>query len=74
MYIEVGPRYGRDYPSGKAALRDWDANKDFTVLEGAQYGVAINKADAESIIPEDHIVIRYSNNERTVRVPDKKKP
>jgi hypothetical protein len=33
--LTVVPAYGRDYASGAAAVADWDAGKDFRVV---QYG------------------------------------
>lgn len=32
--IEVIPAYGRDYKTGKAALADWAAGKDFKIVGG----------------------------------------
>ena len=60
-YIEVGPAYGRDYKTGAAALADWAANKDFTVYEGAPYGVKTNKSDCDNMKIEK-VIIRYNRN------------
>ena len=40
--LTVVPAYGRDYKSVKAALADWEADKDFHIAGGGPY---INKAD-----------------------------
>lgn len=45
--ITVGPAYGRDYKSKAAAIADWNADKDFTVLSmGRWCGAKVNKPDA----------------------------
>jgi hypothetical protein len=50
------PAYGRDYSSGKAAIADFLAGKDFSLaslFHGAGY---VSKADFE---PRDRVSIRY---------------
>lgn len=40
-YLDVKPAYGWDYKCKADVLKDWNANKDFQMLDGAY----INKAD-----------------------------
>lgn len=46
MYITVRPAYGRDYKTAKAVKADYEAGKDFVIVEfGHDYGRYINKDD-----------------------------
>jgi hypothetical protein len=52
MHITVGPAYGRDYITGKAAEEDWNAGKDFKILTyGPDEGryISIRDAAAEGL-------------------------
>jgi len=52
------PAYGRDYKSAKAVQADWNANKDFKIIDmfGGNDGRAINKQDAD---PGKSYTVRY---------------
>lgn len=55
-YVSVVPAYGRDYTSQKAVKEDWEAGKDFLIMD-FQLGGYINKNDK----PKDMILnIRYN--------------
>jgi len=59
-YMEVGPAYGRDYKSLKEAKADWDADKDFVVLDwGPHEGKYLNKSQATSAFPGTVFMVRY---------------
>lgn len=47
--MTIVPSYGRDYTSGKAARADWEAGKDFTIMDMSSRddGRQINLADAQ---------------------------
>lgn len=49
-YIQVEPAYGRDYKTKKEVLADWNAGKDFRVVDffGGNDGKAINLQDAQT--------------------------
>jgi hypothetical protein len=77
-YITVAPGYGREYKSGKAAKADWDAGKDFIIVDilHSYYGRPINKQDAEE--SEERIVqvnIRFAQMRKftVVKTKGKKK-
>lgn len=64
MYVTLTPAYGRDYKSGKTALADYNAGKDFMLNTFDSPVVAINKSqcDAEGF----NVTIRFANNRKTV--------
>jgi len=67
MDIVLLPAYGRNYRSGKAALADWQANKDFMIATvGPSMNRYVSKASAD---PSWRIWIRYGRARRIVRVP-----
>lgn len=46
------PAYGRDYKNAAAVKKDWEANKDFIVMDismGRDDGRYINKSDFDAI-------------------------
>ena len=45
MYISAVPAYGRDYTSKAAVLADWNANKDFQIMDLRMSGY-INREQA----------------------------
>lgn len=47
--VTLVPAYGRDYKSGKEALADFDANKDFMLM--SMYGSGL--INREQIMPEE---------------------
>ena len=55
--MNLKPAYGRDYTSAKAVKDDWDANKDFVIVDivGGNAGRMINKEQA----PVGSYSIRY---------------
>jgi len=59
--MTLTPAYGRDYKSKKAALADWNANKDFVIndISSPHNGRNVNKADAERA-GLTHLMIRYN--------------
>jgi len=64
----VTPAYGRDYKSKKAALADWNANKDFIIndISNKWDGYPINKQGAEEYkLP---IMIRYDKLSKITNV------
>ena len=64
--IRVGPSYGRDYKSKESALRDWNQNRDFTIVWGRHSGRQINRAEANKLGLE--VQIRYWRNQRLTQV------
>jgi hypothetical protein len=62
MHLTVIPAYGRDYKSKKAALTDWNADKDFYVATLGQEGY-INRPEADAAMLT--IGIRY-NQQRSI--------
>jgi len=55
--LTVGGAYGRDYKSKKAVLADWNANKDFQILNmGPDCGRYLSKSDTEGMM----IHVRYN--------------
>jgi hypothetical protein len=74
-YLTVVPAYGRDYKSRKAAVADWDADKDFQIQDigaGADNGRYINKSDLAQFKPGTTVNIRYKNLTMTASVPPPK--
>lgn len=57
MTINVVPAYGRKYTSLTAALKDWDAGKDFKITSGMYAGAYINKEDARDGAVKVNIII-----------------
>ncbi len=56
--VHVQPAYGRSYASEEEVLRDWDANKDFTI-NGGPY---VNKSDWITYgNPMNNLVYFYKN-------------
>ena len=64
MSLTLIPAYGRDYKSAKAALADWNANKDFEIANPG-HPRYINKHDAEQHKYLD-CWIRYNRNQKIV--------
>ncbi len=61
-YLSATPAYGRDYKSAKAVKADWEAGKDFLVMDFRESGY-INKDDK----PENVTLnIRYQNLTKVV--------
>lgn len=65
-YVTLTPAYGRDYKSGKAAVADYDAGKDFILNTFDRPNTPINKSqcDADGF----KVTIRFNNNRNTVTV------
>lgn len=66
MSLTVVPAYGRDYTSKKLVLEDWEANKDFRIIEGSANGSYLNKSDAEQNGLE--VWVRYGNMRQIMKV------
>ena len=64
----VTPAYGRDYKSKKAALADWNANKDFIIndISNRWDGKPVNKQGAEE--GKLSIMIRYDQLRKITNV------
>ena len=64
----VTPAYGRDYKSKKAALADWNANKDFIIndISNRWDGKPVNKQGAEE--GKLSIMIRYDQLRKITKV------
>ncbi len=62
----VVPAYGRDYKSVKAVKADWEANKDFTIVDffSGEDGRAINKRDADAA--GVRVSVRYDRMTKSV--------
>ena len=60
------PAYGRDYTSAKAVKADWEAGKDFTIVDffDGNDGKAVNKQDAEAA--GISVTIRYNRLQKMV--------
>ena len=56
------PAYGRDYHSREAVLKDWEADKDFTL---ASTGQKINKSDYLEFAPHAQVKFRYSKKTKS---------
>lgn len=75
-WIEVIPYRaapGRDYSNQKAVQADWDADKDFTVVEwgGMPASTTTNRADirAMNASGEDiKVIVRYAKLQKTYAV------
>lgn len=66
VHITVGPAYGRDYITAKAALDDWQAGKDFRILTaGPDEGRYISNRDGGGL----KIAIRFNHLREIIRVP-----
>jgi hypothetical protein len=65
--MTISGAYGRDYKSLKAAQKDWDANKDFTMRDlfhgGGTY---VNKEDAANM--REAIMVRYDQDRKIGRL------
>jgi len=75
MYIELLPAYGRDYKSGKDALKDWDELKDFviTTVGHPDCGRYCNLDDVKRYGPDDVYMLRYNQKRDIVQAwPPKK--
>jgi hypothetical protein len=69
-YLTVVPAYGRDYRSGKAALADWKAGKDFRIATvGPDDGRYMSVRD---MTPDLRVIIRYNQLRGTVNAPNVK--
>ncbi len=62
-FIHVTPAYGRDYKSLKAALADWNVERDFILQDvSSPYdGKPINKQQCDG----KHVFLRYGNLRKT---------
>lgn len=59
-YMEIAGAYGRDYKSLKDAKADWDANKDFQILDvGPNMGRYINKAQLSELPAGTTLMVRF---------------
>lgn len=59
-YMEIAGAYGRDYKSLKDAKADWDANKDFQILDvGPNMGRYINKAQLSEMPAGTTLMVRF---------------
>ena len=54
----LSPAYGRDYKSKKAALADFEANKDF-IIENITDIYCGKPVNAEQLKPGDRIQLRF---------------
>lgn len=54
--LTLGPAYGRDYTSRKAALADFEAGKDFVVWPSGQY---TTRGELLSMLGPRLVRIRY---------------
>ena len=62
--MTVRGAYGRTYKSLKAAKADWDADKDFVIVDMFHGGgTYVNKADAINM--SESIMLRYDNDRKT---------
>ena len=64
-FLTVLPAYGRDYKSGKAALVDFNANKDFVTATFDHPARYINK---EQIEAGTEVMIRFKKATTFVKV------
>ena len=66
--MELVPAYGRDYKSAKAVKADFDANKDFIIVDfhSPYYGKAINKQDIA--VDGAHVLLRYDRLRKVVAI------
>jgi len=64
--MELIPAYGRDYKSAKAVKADFDANKDFLIVDlgSRYYGKLVNKQDLA--IDGAHVMIRYDRLQKVM--------
>lgn len=66
--IQIVPAYGRDYTSKQKAQADFDADKDFRILDVSNKynGKYINKSQ---IVGEyDEVWVRYNNLQRKAKL------
>jgi hypothetical protein len=63
--LTVGPAYGRDYHNKAQIEADWEAGKDFVVLDVSSrwYGSYINREDAERAGIQ-RVNVRYQQNRK----------
>lgn len=54
------PAYGRDYKSKKAVMADWEAGRDFLILDPLMGSTYVNKEDKPS-----NVVLNVRYNRRT---------
>lgn len=67
MFMTVGPAYGRDYTSKAKVLADWNADKDFEILDfGPDMGRKINRSQA--VAAGLKIMVRYANERKVTNV------
>ena len=66
--MELVPAYGRDYKSAKAVKADFDANKDFLIVDlgSRYYGKPVNKQDLA--IDGAHVMIRYDRLRKVMAI------
>lgn len=59
-YMTLVPAYGRDYKSAKEVKADWEAGKDFVIMDvtNPYCGKYVNKQDAPKGVT---LNIRYKN-------------
>ena len=62
-HLTVVPAYGRDYKSKRAAMADWDANKNFIIADAFDRydGQPVNK---EQLPASTTVNIRYAKLRR----------
>lgn len=63
MYVTLTPAYGRDYKSAKAALVDYNADKDFIIETFGFPRKPINKSQCEA--ENMQVTLRYNNLRNT---------
>jgi len=68
-WLEVRPAYGRDYKNQAEVLAAWNADKDFSVTEGAPYGVSTNRADLVRMKARGEVsgvIVRYARDQKVM--------
>lgn len=63
-FITVNAAYGRSYKSAKAVKADFDAGKDFVIVDvsSPHYGGYVNKAD---LAPGDSLHVYFDNDRKS---------
>jgi len=66
--IQIAPAYGRDYTSKQKAVIDFDADKDFVIMdiENKYNGKFCNKS--QLVGKYEEVRIRYNNNRRIATI------
>lgn len=65
--MTLTPMPWRDYKSGKAALADFNNNKDFIIAD-VMHPYSGKPANKEDLANERNIIIRYNQLRKTVAV------